>query len=129
MSFYDDLKYDANGLIAAVIQDAKTKDVLMVAYMNKNSLCDTVKTGKTHFWSRSRQKYWMKGESSGHVQDVKAMFFDCDQDCVVIHVEQIGGAACHVGYRTCFYREFNRKTEKLTVIEEPVFDPKQVYKK
>jgi phosphoribosyl-AMP cyclohydrolase len=127
MSFYDDLKYDDNGLIPAIIQDVETKDVLMVAYMNKDSLLDTVKKGKTHFWSRSRQKYWMKGESSGHVQNVKKMFFDCDLDCIVIHVEQVGGAACHVGYRSCFYRKLDCNTEELSVIAEKIFDPDDVY--
>ena len=127
MSFYDDLKYDDNGLISAIIQDVETKDVLMVAYMNKNSLRDTVKTGKTHFWSRSRQKYWMKGESSGHEQEVKQMFFDCDLDCIVIRVEQIGGGACHVGYCSCFYRELDLNTEELSVIAKKVFNPDDVY--
>lgn len=129
MSFYDELKYDANGLIPAIVQDFETKEVLMVAYMNKDSLRDTVKTGKTHFWSRSRQKYWMKGESSGNVQHVKQMFFDCDLDCIVILAEQIGGAACHVGYRSCFYREFDMTSEELIVQGEPVFNPDDVYKK
>ena len=121
------LKYDAAGLIPAVIVDADTKAVLMVAYMNETSLLATVRTGKTHFWSRSRQKYWMKGESSGHTQDVKAIFTDCDLDTVVIEVVP-HGAACHDGYYSCFYRKLTAEGGWET-IGKPLFDPKQVYKK
>ncbi len=84
----DSLKYDASGLIPAVVADAETNEVLMVAYMNKDSLADTVRTGKTHFWSRSRQKYWMKGESSGHTQEVKGIYTDCDMDLFQDHPRQ-----------------------------------------
>ena len=121
------LKYDAAGLIPAVIVDADTKAVLMVAYMNETSLLATVRTGKTHFWSRSRQKYWMKGESSGHTQDVKAIFTDCDLDTVVIEVVP-HGAACHDGYYSCFYPKLTAEGGWET-IGKPLFDPKQVYKK
>lgn len=121
------LKYDAAGLIPAVIVDAQTKGVLMVAYMNAASLLDTIKTGKTHFWSRSRQKYWMKGESSGHTQAVKAIYTDCDMDTVVIEVDQ-SGAACHDGYYSCFYRRLNQAGQ-WEVVAEPLFDPAKVYKK
>lgn len=121
------LKYDAAGLIPAVIVDANTKVVLMVAYMNEASLLDTIKTGKTHFWSRSRQKYWMKGESSGHTQDVQAIYTDCDKDTIVIEAIQ-HGAACHDGYYSCFYRKLNPAGE-WDIIAKPLFDPKQVYKK
>ena len=103
MSFYDKLKFDANGLIPAIIQEQKTGRVLMMAWMNRASLEATIATGKTHFWSRSRQKFWMKGESSGHTQTVKDIAFDCDGDTLLIQVEQIG-AACHEGYRSCFFR-------------------------
>jgi phosphoribosyl-AMP cyclohydrolase len=120
------LKYDANGLIPAVIVDAKDKAVLMVAYMNQTSLVETVRTGKTHFWSRSRQKYWMKGESSGHTQGVQAVYTDCDMDTVVIEVVQ-HGAACHDGYYSCFYRKLDADGQWQTVGEK-VFDPKKVYK-
>ena len=122
-----ELKYDAAGLIPAVIVDAATKQVLMVAYMNDAALMDTVRTGKTHFWSRSRQKYWMKGESSGHVQEVKAIYTDCDKDTVVVEVTQ-KGAACHDGYYSCFYRKLNDNGEWDT-IGKPLFDPKEIYKK
>lgn len=121
------LKYDASGLIPAVIVDSTTKAVLMVAYMNQTSVLETVRTGKTHFWSRSRQKFWMKGESSGHTQEVQAIYTDCDVDTLVIEVIQ-HGAACHDGYLSCFYRKLNAQGE-WDIIGKPLFDPKQVYKK
>ena len=93
MSFYDQLKFNADGLIPAIIQEQKTGRVLMMAWMNRASLEKTIETGKTHFWSRSRRKFWMKGETSGHVQQVKDIAFDCDGDTLLIQVEQIGAAA------------------------------------
>lgn len=99
-----ELKYDEKGLIPAIIQDAVNGDVLMMAYMNRESLRMTVETGFTHFWSRSRQKYWKKGETSGHVQEVKEIAFDCDADTLLVKVIQHGAGACHTGNRTCFYR-------------------------
>ena len=99
-----DLKYDDKGLIPAIIQDEVNNEVLMMAYMNRTSLERTVETGRTHFWSRSRQKYWMKGETSGNVQIVKEILYDCDEDTLLIKVEQVGACACHTGNRTCFYR-------------------------
>jgi phosphoribosyl-AMP cyclohydrolase len=122
-----DLKYNDAGLIPAICVDAETKQVLMMAWMNADSLADTVKTGKTHFWSRSRQKYWMKGESSGHTQEVQAIYTDCDKDTLVIEVTQ-HGAACHVGYYSCFYRKLNEQGE-WDVLGEKVFDPDDVYDK
>ncbi|NWF99206.1 MAG: phosphoribosyl-AMP cyclohydrolase [Nitrospirae bacterium] len=99
-----ELKYDEKGLIPAIIQDVKTGEVLMMAYMNEKSLQMTVETGYTHFWSRSRQKYWKKGETSGHVQEVKEILYDCDADTLLVKVIQHGSGACHTGNRTCFYR-------------------------
>jgi phosphoribosyl-AMP cyclohydrolase len=122
------LKYDAAGLIPAVCVDAETKQVLMVAYMNADSLRDTIETGKTHFWSRSRKKYWMKGESSGHVQEVKAIYTDCDKDTLVIEVVQ-HGAACHEGYYSCFYRKYDQASGDWQVQGERLFDPDEVYRK
>ncbi len=120
------MKYDGEGLLTAVMVDATTKEVLMVALMNDQALRETIRTGRTHFWSRSRGRQWMKGEDSGHVQQVKAVYTDCDMDCMVIEVDQHGGA-CHEGYRSCFYR---RLTEAGTweVVAQKVFDPGQVYK-
>jgi phosphoribosyl-AMP cyclohydrolase len=100
----DDLTYDANGLIPAVVQQHDTGEVLMVAYMNAESLAKTIETKRTWFWSRSRQKYWMKGESSGSFQDVVEIRYDCDADCLLVLVDQQGSGACHTGERTCFYR-------------------------
>lgn len=99
-----DLKYDERGLIPAIIQDIEKGDVLMMAYMDRRSLEMTIKTKYTHFWSRSRQKYWKKGETSGHVQEVKEILYDCDQDTLLIKVIQHGSGACHTGQRTCFFR-------------------------
>ncbi|MDH4140868.1 MAG: phosphoribosyl-AMP cyclohydrolase [Coriobacteriia bacterium] len=99
----EDLKYDEKGLIPAVIQQFDSLEVLMVAYMNEESLRKTIETGRTWFWSRSRKQYWMKGETSGHVQDVKEILYDCDADTLLVLVDQTG-AACHTQSRTCFYR-------------------------
>jgi phosphoribosyl-ATP pyrophosphohydrolase/phosphoribosyl-AMP cyclohydrolase len=101
-----DFKFDKQGLIPAIIQDHLTKDVLMVAYMNKESLRRTIKSGKTCFWSRSRKEYWVKGVTSGNFQFVKSVAYDCDMDAVLIKVRQVG-VACHTGNRSCFYRKIN----------------------
>ena len=126
MSFYDQLKFDANGLIPAIIQEQKTGRVLMFAWMNRASLETTIATGKTHFWSRSRQKFWMKGEESGHVQVVKDIAFDCDGDVLLIQVEQTG-AACHEGYRSCFFRSVENGNVKIT--EPQLQKPEEIYGK
>ena len=105
----EDLKYDSKGLVPAIIQDYKTGEVLMLAYMNKASLKKTLKSGKTCFWSRSRKKYWTKGETSGNFQFVKNIYYDCDMDTVLIGVRQAGaGVACHTGNRSCFYRKLKK---------------------
>ena len=122
------LKYDAQGLIPAVIQDADSGELLMVAYMNPASLKSTIETGKTHFWSRSRQKYWMKGESSGHTQAVKDISFDCDGDTLLIQVEQTG-AACHEGYQSCFFRSIEGDGAEFKVTEPQLETPEQIYGK
>ena len=119
-----DLKFDAAGLLPAVICDHETNEVLMVGYMNAASFQATVETGHATFWSRSRQKFWIKGETSGHFQNVKWIRQDCDGDCLLIGVEQVG-AACHAGYRSCFYREL--RDGQWQLIAEQVFDPAQTY--
>ncbi len=121
----DDLKYDADGLIPAIIQDVDTHEVLMMAYMNRTSLAESVKTGKTHFWSRSRQKYWMKGETRGHTQEIQEISTDCDADTLLIKVKQ-SGAACHEGYKSCFYRRYE-SDGKWKIVARRVFDPRDVY--
>jgi len=100
-----ELKYDDKGLIPAIIQDVNSNEVLMLAYMNKASFEKTVESGKTTFWSRSRQEFWVKGETSGNVQLVKEIYYDCDSDTLLIKVEQRGEGACHTGNRTCFFRK------------------------
>lgn len=123
----ENLKFDSNGLIPAIIQDHATGQVLMMAWMNRESLAKTVETGKTHFFSRSRNKLWLKGESSGHVQHVKSIATDCDKDVVLVKVEQIG-AACHEGYESCFFREFQPGAE-WKIIGRKMFEPEKVYGK
>lgn len=103
-----ELKYDDNGLIPVIIQDVKNEEVLMMAYMNKASLEKTIDSGKTCFWSRSRQEFWTKGETSGNVQLVKEILYDCDADTLLVKVEQTGTGACHTGNRTCFYRTISK---------------------
>jgi phosphoribosyl-AMP cyclohydrolase len=128
MSFYDNLKFDANGLIPAIIQDHKSGRVLMMAWMNRASLEKTVASGKTHFWSRSRQKFWMKGETSGHTQQVKDIAFDCDGDVLLIQVEQTG-AACHEGYRSCFFRSTESNGDAIKITEPRLETPEEIYGK
>lgn len=113
------------GLVPAIIQDYRTGDVLMLGYMNQEALKKTLAIGKACFYSRSRDKLWIKGETSGHVQEVKEILIDCDRDAILVKVDQIGGAACHTGYRSCFYQKLDNNS--LTVVGTPVFDPKEVY--
>ena len=113
-------------LIPAIVQEEGTGRVLMMAWMNEASLKSTIETGKTHFWSRSRQKYWMKGESSGHTQEVKDLAFDCDGDTLLIQVAQ-HGAACHEGYKSCFFRS-TREGGGFEVTEKRLVNPDEVYK-
>ncbi len=115
------------GLVPVIAQDWQTGEVLMMAYMNREAWSRTLETGKVHYWSRSRGKLWLKGESSGHVQVVKEIRVDCDGDTVLVKVEQMGGAACHTGYRSCFYRRVDGSS--LVVDGEKVFDPEEVYGK
>ena len=128
MSFYDQLKYNADGLIPAIIQEQSTGRVLMMAWMNRASLEKTIATGKTHFWSRSRKTFWMKGESSGHVQQVKDIAFDCDGDTLLIQVEQTG-AACHEGYKSCFFRSAIDGDKNFKITEAQLETPEQIYGK
>ena len=116
-----------DGLLPAIAQDAETGQVLMLAYMNAESYAETLATGRAVYYSRSRKKLWRKGEESGHVQEVKAVYFDCDADTILLKVHQVGGAACHEGYASCFFRQVT--PEGLKVIAERLFDPAAVYKK
>lgn len=111
-------------LILIIAQDFKTNEVLMSAFANKEALEKTLETGKVHYFSTSRKKVWLKGETSGHVQNVKEIYVDCDMDALLVKVEQAGGA-CHMGYRSCFYRKF--VDDKLKIIGNKVFEPEEVY--
>ena len=119
------VKYDEAGLIPAIIQDWKTKEILMIAYMNREALRKTLSTRKAHFYSRSRKRLWLKGESSRHIQKVKRISLDCDQDAVLVEAEQVGGA-CHTGYRSCFYR-VSKDGKIWKTAGKKIFDPDQVY--
>ena len=123
----EQLKYNADGLVVAIAQDYQTKDILMVAYMNEQTVRQTLETGIMTYWSRSRQKVWVKGESSGNTQAVKAIYIDCDGDALLFSVDQDGGAACHTGKVSCFYRKFEE--DEFVDIGEQVFDPEKVYGK
>ncbi len=124
----DTVKFDEKGLVPAIVQDAGDGAVLMFAFMNRDALLETLKTGRGVYWSRSRKKLWRKGEESGHFQEVASLSLDCDRDAVLLQVKQAGGAACHTGRRTCFHQ---RVTEKggIELVGEVVFDPAKVYKK
>jgi phosphoribosyl-AMP cyclohydrolase len=117
----------AGGLVPAIAQDADTGQVLMLAWMNPEALEETLKTGHAVYYSRSRKTLWRKGEQSGHVQEVREVFFDCDADTILLKVHQVGGAACHEGYASCFFRKLEEG--KVHVVAERVFDPKEVYRK
>jgi phosphoribosyl-AMP cyclohydrolase len=122
-----EFKYDDKGLMPVIIQDADNGEVLMLAYMDKTAVERTLKEKKTVFFSRSRNKYWVKGESSGHVQEVLQSLTDCDKDTLLVKVRQHGGA-CHLGYRTCFVHEIDENSNVVRVTQEKVFDPADVYK-
>lgn len=126
-TFLDSLKFDKDRLMPAVVQDAENGQVLMVAYMNREAVKRTLTEGRTCFWSRSRQEFWVKGETSGNVQAVREVRVDCDGDCLLVKVEQTG-PACHEGYRSCFYRTVSSEGE-LTVTDERMADPDEMYRK
>ena len=115
--FLDSLKYDSDGLVPAVVQDDESGEVLMVGYMNREAVRRTLTTGRTCFWSRSRQEFWVKGATSGHIQEVKSVRVDCDKDCLLVNVAQTG-AACHTGYRSCFFREVDGEGIELVIGEK-----------
>ena len=128
MSFLEKLKFNADGLIPAIIQEQSTGRVLMMAWMNEEAIRRSVELGKTVFWSRSRQKYWVKGESSGNVQLIKDVAFDCDGDTLLFQVEQTG-AACHEGYKSCFFRSAKDHGNTFEITEPRLIDPETMYGK
>jgi phosphoribosyl-AMP cyclohydrolase len=121
--------FNKHELIPVIAQDDQTGDVLMLAYMNQEAYEETLRTGQVCYWSRSRGKLWRKGEESGNVQRLKRIYFDCDADTLLVRVDQIGGAACHEGYRSCFFRRIDPETGEVRIEGERVFDPAEVYKK
>ncbi|MEX1326157.1 MAG: phosphoribosyl-AMP cyclohydrolase [Desulfobacterales bacterium] len=124
------IKLDFNktgGLVPAIVQDYLTGEILMLAYMNPDAFNATLSTGKATYYSRSRQSLWVKGETSGNTQRIKEIYIDCDNDTVLLKVEQLGGAACHTGHRSCFHKKVENGSIRVT--EEPVFDPREVYDK
>jgi phosphoribosyl-AMP cyclohydrolase len=125
MEWVDNIKFDSNGLVPAIIQDYRNGEVLMLAYMNRESVLKSLSSGRTCFFSRSRQSLWVKGESSGHVQTIKEIYIDCDLDALIFKVDQ-AVAACHTGYRSCFYRKI--EGEELKTVGIKVFEEEKVYK-
>ncbi len=121
------VRFDAQGLIPVVVQEATTNAVLVLAYMNADALTLTLKTGKAHFWSRSRQTLWRKGESSGREQVVESLSINCEENSLLLRVHQQGGAACHTGYPTCYYRTLSPEATAWDITQERVFDPAAVY--
>ena len=124
------IKLDFNktgGLVPAIVQDYQTGEILMLAYMNPDAFNATLSTGKATYYSRSRQTLWVKGETSGRMQLIKEIRIDCDDDTVLLKVEQLGGAACHTGYRSCFYKKV--EDGSIRIMGEPIFDPSEVYDK
>jgi phosphoribosyl-AMP cyclohydrolase len=129
MTLLDAVKWNADGLIPAIAQDFTSNEVLMLAYMNRESLALTIETGVAHYYSRSRQALWKKGETSGHIQHVKELRLDCDGDTVLIKVEQTGGIACHTGRRRCFFYQFDNGLWRLTDETDPILStPGQFHK-
>jgi phosphoribosyl-AMP cyclohydrolase len=116
-----------DGLIPVIIQDASTHEVLMLGYMNQEAWEETLRTKRASFWSRSRKKLWIKGETSGHFQEIKEIYLDCDGDTLLLRVDQIGGAACHTGFRSCFHHRYEKNG--WTLSGKKIFDPKEVYGK
>ncbi len=119
------INWDEKGLVPCIVQDFETKEVLMLAYMNREALLKTLETGKAHYYSRSKRRIWLKGEESGHTQSVKEIYIDCDEDAILLLVEQKVGA-CHKGYYSCFYRSFD---DGIKVVGKKVFDEEKVYSK
>jgi phosphoribosyl-AMP cyclohydrolase len=124
-----ELNFDKDGgLLPAIAQDYRTGKVLMLAYINRESFEKSLETGEVHYWSRSRRELWHKGGTSGHVQKIKEIYADCDDDTVLFRVEQVGGAACHTGFETCFHKRIDRDGEAV-IVGERIFDPDKVYKR
>tara|TARA_B100000780_G_C21012903_1_gene405695 strand:- start:518 stop:916 length:399 start_codon:yes stop_codon:yes gene_type:complete len=122
------VRWDSDGLLPVIVQDASSSKVIMFAWMNRKTLEESIKQRKAIYWSRSRKQIWVKGEESGHYQNIEDMFLDCDNDVLLIKVSQEGGIACHTGRESCFYNQINMKTNKIEECEKVIKDPKDIYK-
>jgi len=122
------VRWDSDGLLPVIVQDASSSKVIMFAWMNCETLEESIKQRKAIYWSRSRKQIWVKGEESGHYQNIEDMFLDCDNDVLLIKVSQEGGIACHTGRESCFYNRINMKTNKIEECEKVIKDPKDIYK-
>ena len=122
------VRWDLDGLLPVIVQDASSSKVIMFAWMNRKTLEESIKQRKAIYWSRSRKQVWVKGEESGHYQNIEDMYLDCDNDILLIKVKQEGGIACHTGRESCFYNQINMKTNKIEECEKVIKDPKDIYK-
>ena len=127
-NWINNVRWDSNGLLPVIVQDASSNKVLMFAWMNRESLEESIKKRKAIYWSRSRKQIWVKGEESGHYQNIEDMFLDCDNDVLLIKVKQEGGIACHTGRESCFYNQVNMKKNEIEECEKIIKDPKDIYK-
>ena len=127
-NWINNVRWDSDGLLPVIVQDASSSKVIMFAWMNRKTLEESIKQRKAIYWSRSRKQIWVKGEESGHYQNIEDMFLDCDNDVLLIKVSQEGGIACHTGRESCFYNQINMKTNKIEECEKVIKDPKDIYK-
>jgi len=127
-SWIDNIRWDMHGLLPVIVQDVTTEKIIMFAWMNRQTLKESIKQKKAIYWSRSRRKVWLKGEVSGHYQHIEDIFLDCDNDSLLIKVTQEGGIACHTGREGCFYNRINMETNQIEESEKIIKDPKEIYK-
>ena len=127
-NWINNVRWDSDGLLPIIVQDASSSKIIMFAWMNRETLEESIKQKKAVYWSRSRKQIWVKGEESGHYQNIEDMFLDCDNDVLLIKVSQEGGIACHTGRESCFYNQINMKTNKIEECEKVIKDPKDIYK-
>ena len=127
-NWINNVRWDSDGLLPVIVQDASSSKVIMFAWMNRETLEESIKQRKAVYWSRSRKQVWVKGEESGHYQNIEDMYLDCDNDVLLIKVKQEGGIACHTGRESCFYNRINMKTNKIEECEKVIKDPKDIYK-
>ena len=127
-NWINNVRWDSDGLLPVIVQDASSSKVIMFAWMNRKTLEESIKQRKAIYWSRSRKKVWVKGEESGHYQNIEDMYLDCDNDVLLIKVKQEGGIACHTGRESCFYNRINMKTNRIEECGKVIKDPKDIYK-